>query len=247
MKRPILLFSLGIFGGIFASLFYFNFYLADFLISQSELQDNLKAYLAENKLDALTSPASSINPDFWQKIVNDSSISTVAIQVFSNNKLNRQGSGIILSNDGVIATSSNLIIPNAIFQVFVNDKIVRAEVVHNDVSKNLAFLKVKETGLTVASLDFEYNYKSGKDVIVSGKLTELSGPVNFSQRALISYVTDKDVILDTNLDKIINGSIALDSNGIILGMTYIKNNKVHLLSARIIGEALSDFLNKNNE
>src|SRR3989344_7732519 len=43
--------------------------------------------------------------DFWQKIISEASLSTVAIESFQNGRIQKRASGIILSSDGLIVTT----------------------------------------------------------------------------------------------------------------------------------------------
>ena len=182
-----------------------------------------------------TSFATVTPNDSWQKIVNDSSLSTVAIQAFDNKKLKKQGSGVILSSDGLIVTTSDLSNANTI-QVLYEDKILRASTVKTDVSRNLTLLKIDGSNYNVSSLDIPDTYESGEDLVLTGKLADLSALVIFSQKALVSYVLDRKVILDTQISDIVNGAKVLDSSGLMVGIVNIREGKANLISSKIISE-----------
>ncbi|OGN05766.1 MAG: hypothetical protein A2750_04250 [Candidatus Yanofskybacteria bacterium RIFCSPHIGHO2_01_FULL_45_42] len=196
--------------------------------------------LLENKpAEPIPTPMPTVvSADFWQKITADQALSTVAIQSFKFGKIIREGSGMIISSDGVIITTFDVISGADVLQVFHKDKIFRAQTVRYDGFKNLALLKVDSTNMDVARLDRNYQFQSGQDVVVFGKLVELSNPVVFAQRGMVSYILSKDIILDTEPNYFLSGSKAINNSGIVIGMAYLRSGTTHLIKS----EAIDDFI-----
>ncbi|OGN09731.1 MAG: hypothetical protein A3J46_02745 [Candidatus Yanofskybacteria bacterium RIFCSPHIGHO2_02_FULL_41_11] len=179
--------------------------------------------------------------DFWQKIVSDHNLSTVAVQSFKNGKIIREGSGIVVSSDGIIITTFDIISGTDVIQVFHQDKILRAQVVRYDSFKNLALLKVDNSNMDVSRLDSAYQFQSGKDVIISGRLVELSNAVVFAQRGIISHVLSKDIVLNTEPNYFLSGSKVINDSGIVVGMSYLRNESVRLIAAKTMGDFLRSY------
>src|SRR3989338_9372795 len=54
----------------------------------------------EEPVPAPTPTPTVVSSDFWQKIVSDHVLNTVAIQSFKGGNMVREGSGIVISSDG---------------------------------------------------------------------------------------------------------------------------------------------------
>lgn len=220
LKKHLPVFVVGIFGGVFA------FYLT----SHFHSYDNTKA---------LSLPSSAPLPtDSWQNVVANESLSTVAVQSFSGGALLKQSSGMILSADGLIVTTADAVVSGGYYQVLADDKILKAPILTWDYGKNLAIFKVSAQDLNVADLDDLSNSGSGQELVITGKFVNLSKPVVFSQKALINYVLDRDVVLDTVYNGFLNGAKVVDKNSRMIGMAYTRSGKIHLISS----QAISDFL-----
>lgn len=179
-----------------------------------------------------------ISPDFWQKIVFDHVLSTVAIQSFKDGKITREGSGMIISSDGIIVTTFDVVAGADVYQVSYGDKIFRAQLVRYDGFKNLALLKVPATDMNVTRLERSRQLQPGQDVVVSGKLIELSNPTVFAQRGMISYIFSKDIVINTEPNYFLSGSKVINNSSVVVGMAYLRSGTVRL----IIAEAMDDFV-----
>ena len=186
-------------------------------------------------------PTVIVSPDFWQKIVSDQILSTVAIQSFSGGKVAREGSGIIISSDGIIITTFDVVSGAEVIQVFHKDKILRAQVMRYNDLKNLAILKVGETNMDVTRLERSYQFQPGQDVVVSGKTAELSVPVVFAQRGMISYILSKEIVVDTKPAYFLSGSKVINNSGVVIGMAYLRNGTVRLITAETVDDFVKSY------
>src|SRR3989344_3001313 len=203
------------------------------------IKSNLIDFLGTEPTPAPTPVVTS--PDFWQKIVSNQALSTVAIQSFRSNKLIREGSGIIISSDGIIITTFDVISGADVLQVFRGDKILRAKVVRYDGFKNVALLKVESENVDVARFDTNYQFQPGQDVIISGKLVEVSNPLVFAQEGLIGRVLSKDIVLDTELNYFLSGSKVINNSDIVVGMAYLRSGTVRLITAKTIDDFVKNY------
>jgi len=183
-------------------------------------------------------PTPIVSPDFWEKITSDHALSTVAVQSFKDGKVTKEGSGMIVSSDGLIVTTFDLIFGVDVIQVFYQDKILRGQLVKFDSFKNLALIKSGAADVDVARFDRNYQFQPGQDIIVSGKVIELLHSNAFAQRGMVSYILSKDVILNTEAKYFLSGSKVIDNSGVVIGMAYLRNGMVHLVKA----EAVDDFI-----
>ena len=150
-------------------------------------------------------PTPTPSPYLWEDLISEASLRVVAIQVLKDNRLVRQGSGLIISSDGVIATSSYLAVSGAIYQVFYEGKIVKGIVADLDYKTNLLLLKVPDSYQNIADLG-DISYKSGAEIMLVGKFMNIAKPTVFSQNGTISFVASSAVGVDTILDRIYTAS-----------------------------------------
>jgi len=179
-----------------------------------------------------------VSSDFWQKIVSDHILSTVAVQSFKGGNVAREGSGIVISSDGVMVTTFDVVAGADVIQVLYEDQILRPLVVRYDGFKNLALLKATATDMNVVRLERNYQFQPGQDVVVSGKLVEFSNPVVFAQKGLISHILSKDIVIDTEPNYFLSGSKVINNSGIVVGMAYLRSGAVRLITS----EAIDDFV-----
>src|SRR3989338_7603475 len=230
MNKYLVGFLFGVIGGVFA-----------FGLMKSV---ETKAGIANQVITPTPSPTPTPTPfDFWHKIVSDSALSTVAIQNFQNNKIKKQGNGIILSSDGLIVTTLEIASGGSI-QVLYEDKILKGKLIYKDSINNLGIVKIENNNLSVSNLDKPSGYESGQEYMLTGKLANLSKPVIFSQKATIKYILDDKVYLDTNSDKNLNGAKAINHKGQTAGIVYVVGESVYLIKSDIINDFYKTFLNQ---
>ena len=225
----ILLF--GLLGGLFGGYLFVS------------ISNNYSANISQV---AVSTPSITINPaqGFWDKIVSESSFTSLGLQVFQADKLIKQGSGIIVSSDGLIVTVADLIAPGAVYQIFYGDKILRGTLIAWDYNLNLALIKTDSSYSNVVDLN-ERNYDSGEEVVLAGKLFDVSKPVIFSQRGTISYITEKSAVIDTIVNKNLSGAGVIDVRGDFIGLAYLRNSRVNLVKASFVEKFFQEYLLKN--
>ncbi len=191
-------------------------------------------------------PAPVVSPtpgprDSWQKVVADAMVSTVLVQTYSENRLVRTGTGSVVSSDGLVITTSD-VVSGQVYQVVADDKIFKAKILTRQSIAGLALLKIDADNLTVTNLNAAENLQSGKTVILAGKLLSVSAPTVFSQLALVSYTSASDVVLDTALNYFISGAKVITTDGTVAGITAIRSGKVVLIPAGTLKSFLSGYL-----
>ena len=235
------LFIIALFGGVLGAIFIF------FIFSDRSSNASLSKYYTQvPKTDIDSASLSTSSLGLWEKIVAKLSPSLVGIQVFKDNKIVRQGSGIVVSSDGLVVTTTDLLISDAIYQISYDDKILKGLVMAKDYKFNLILLKVSGLNSSIADLDKSADYKSGQEILLIGKLFDLSKPISASQKGTISYITNKTIILDTTLSSYLYGFGVADTKGKFRGITYVRNGKVNLVKAELIETFFNYYIEKDN-
>ncbi|MEK7603698.1 MAG: serine protease [Patescibacteria group bacterium] len=224
---------IGFLGGILALILVFSLPVSGSFIFNL-IRNDLIDFLGTKPVPTPT--PTSVSPDFWQKIVSDHLLSTVAVQSFKNGKIIREGSGIVISSDGIIITTFDVVAGADVFQVLYGDKILRAQLALYDGFKNLALLKVAATDMNATRLERDYQFQPGQDAVVSGKMVKLSSSVIFAQRGMISYILPKEIIVDTESNNFLSGSKVINNSGIVVGMAYLRGGTVRLVTAKLMDD-----------
>ncbi len=203
-------------------------------------------YLANISESITPTPIISVAPSlgFWEKIIYENSSASVSIQVFQENKVTKQGSGIIVSSDGLVVTVADLVAVGAVYQIFYEDKILRGTVVSRDYNRNLLLIKTDHAYPNVIDLSPK-NYDNGQEVVLIGKLLDFSKPTAYSQSGTVSYVTDKSVLIDTVVSKNLYGHAIIGREGNFLGLSYIRNGRVNLVRTSAIQDFLQEYVAKS--
>lgn len=205
-------------------------------------------YLANISEIATPTPSFSTTyfSGFWEKTISENSSTLVSLQVFLANQVIRQGSGIIVSSDGLIVTVGDMAVTGAVYQVFYEDKILKGTVVSRDYNHNLLIIKTDYAYPNVVDLSSK-NYDNGQEVVLVGKLLDFSKPIAYSQRGTISYITDKNVLIDTVVNKNLYGYSIINRENNFLGLSYLRNGKVNLVIASAIQNFLQEYLAKSKK
>lgn len=164
-------------------------------------------------------------------------ITTVEIQESIFGNLNREGlgSGVIVDRDGYILTNSHVIAngnANKITVLFDNGEQAPAKVLWNDVTLDLAMIKVDITNLPVAELGDSDSLEVGEIAIAIGnplglefQRTVTSGIVSGLNRSIQvdrSNVIDDLIQTDASINSGNSGGPLLNKNGEVIGINTAK-------------------------
>ena len=149
----------------------------------------------------------------------------VFIQSFNGNKLIGQGTGFIVTADGLIVTAAdNLSAKATSYLVYRNSHSLTAQIVRTDAASGLVLLKIEENNLPVVSFaDISQIRLGGRVVLVGARLNnkELGKFVNLG---IVRGLGEE--ALEVNLDEsdlLANGGPLINIKGEALGLNLIDN------------------------
>ena len=162
-----------------------------------------------------------------------------------------QGSGIILTEDGYIATNAHVVSGYTRFQVILSDDTTyEAELIGEDDTTDLALLKIDATGLTPATLGDSDELEVAETVMAIGN----PGGLQFSSSVTMGIVSAKDRPITTSMGASLNtiqtdaainpgnsGGALVDMSGAVVGICsakYVVENYEGMGFAITINEAL---------
>jgi len=211
------IFILGMVGGIFADQIFWPYFVERPLFYQYRLEKNpiyvterKETYIQENT--ALTNAVEKV-----EKVVIGVKTKTKTGEIL-------EGSGLILTSDGLVLTLADLVPQGSAFSFFVDGKQVSFQILKRDLKENLALIKIEKTNLPTASFaDFE-KLKLGERVFLVGIVFEdqkiMSPGLAVNEGIVKSF--DENLI-ETNIFEKENlaGSPLFDIEGNVLGLNQI--------------------------
>jgi serine protease Do len=157
-----------------------------------------------------------------------------------------EGTGFIITSDGLLATASNLApeIKGAqtIYYVVKDNKLIMAQLVKRDEANQLAILKIQDSNLSAVSFGGTENARLGQRLILIG--AELIGDKlnNFINVGIIKNIASGAIITDIDKERgTMNGAAALNIKGEVVGMVLINPvGRVELVSASRIRDLINN-------
>lgn len=171
--------------------------------------------------------------------------SVVAVQSFSGGVLMRYGSGIILTQDGLIATLNSIVPANAsVIQVTNAGKIYKAKAVFRDYNKNIALISITaENNLPVARLNSDLP-GLGQKLLVFAETVSFSEDKPLVEEALVSQADEKTGQFKLSLayEQSFYGAAIADNDGNALGLLDYRYQKPVVILSKILNDILNAYL-----
>lgn len=252
----IILFCL-IFGGI--SGVFINNYLFPYLLVMPQfekykfLQPRQKNIIV--KKETVKIDEENIIPDFAKKtrpyVVGIAGASEIKNHLNRVQELKSFSSGVILTNDGIIATSKLAVPKNGFYSVITHDgKIYETNKIYYDPASDLAFLKIEAKDLSAADLlnldevvlgqktiSFKNLFLSSGASVLSGAIENLNYNKNFEANA-----ENLDTFITSNIDADVGAPI-FNVNGKVAGIVLEKDSaKVLAIHGLDVKKPLNDLI-----
>ncbi len=135
-----------------------------------------------------------------------------------------EGSGIIISSDGLVVTPAELIPAGASFSFHINGEAVPYEVRKRDLANNLALVKVEGNGLP--TLEFAPNGpKIGERVFLVGTVFDSQGNALKSvNEGIVKRIEGNRIVTNITEERKLIGSTLFDIRGRVLGISLVSAN-----------------------
>ncbi len=138
-----------------------------------------------------------------------------------------EGSGLILTSDGIIVTLSDLVPQGASFSFFVEGEIVNFQILKRDKNQNLALIKVEKRNLKpVGFLNLE-KLKLGERVFLVGKVLRGGKIETIVNEGIVKNFNEEKIETNMREEQNLAGSPLFDIEGNLVGLCQIeKDGKV---------------------
>jgi len=207
--KILIIFIIGTVGGIFADQILWPYFIERPIFSEYRL-DKLPVYINETKQVFIQENAALEGAiDKLEKVV-------IGVRTETKNKKILEGSGLIITSDGLIITLSDLLPEGSKTNIFFDGKVFSPNVLLK--KDKFALLKVDENSLPTAGFaDFE-KIKLGQRIFLIGVFFEGAKPQKIVNEGIIRYLNEEEINTSILDEEKLQGSPLFDIEGNVLGL-----------------------------
>jgi len=223
LSQIIFAFAFGIFGGIFANQILWPYLIEKPLFYKYRLETN-PIYVTERKEVTIQE-----NQALKESIEKVKRIVVGVRTKMSNGKL-LEGSGLVLTSDGLVVTLARLVPQGETFSFFVDGKPSHYQVLKRDLKKDLALIKIEKDNLSTAGFFNLDKLNLGERVFLVGNVFDKNTTRKIVNEGIVEYFDNN--LIKTNImgENNLLGSPIFDIGGNILGLSVLdKTGKVVVL------------------
>jgi len=212
--KILALFIVGMIGGIFAEEIFWPYFVERPLFYKYRLE-KAPIYVTEKKEIKIQE-----NTALKDAI---SQVEKTVVFIRSKTKTGKilEGSGFILTSDGLIITLAELIPEGSKISLFVEGEIFSPQVLKRDLNKNLALLKIEKKNLSTAGFFNFEKLKLGERVFLIGISFENGNIKNFVDEGIVKSFDENKIETNIQGSKEFLGTPLFDIEGRALGINYL--------------------------
>jgi S1-C subfamily serine protease len=209
----ILIFIIGVCGGIFADQILWPYFIERPLFHQYRLEQS-PVYLTERKEVIIQENVA------LQEAIEKVGNTVIGVRTKTAGGEIVEGSGLILTSDGLLVTLADLVPQGSNFEFLVEGKITSFQILKRDLKQNLALIKVEKNNLPTIGFANLEKLRLGERVFLVGVSQSPPGDLMVNEGIVKSF--DKDFI-QTNIFEAnnITGSPLFDMEGQVLGLNML--------------------------
>ena len=213
--KILAIFLIGIFGGIFGSQILWPYFVQRPLFYQFPTTQINPIQVIERKEIIQENVALKNAIEKVEKVV-------VGVKTETQKGKVIEGSGFIITSDGLIVTLAELVPQGGKFNFFIEGERVRYQILKRDLKGNLALVKVAKTNLPTVSFANLEKLKLGERVFLVGKVFNQEQVETSVNEGIVKYFNQD--LIETNISekKNLAGSVLFDIEGNILGINIIE-------------------------
>lgn len=218
--KILAVFCVGIFGGIFGSQILWPYFVERPLFLKYRLEQN-PIYITEKKEIHIQE---NVALEGAIEIV-ESSVVFVRTKTKSGKIL--EGSGLILTSDGLMVTLADLVPQGSDFAFFVEGELTHFQILKRDFKENLALVKLEKKNLKTVGFANLEKLKIGKRVFLVGKIFENGKVKTIVNEGIIKNLDEEKIETNIFENQNLAGSPLFDIEGNLIGLCQVeKDGKV---------------------
>ena len=208
------IFFIGVAGGIFADQILWPYFIERPFFYQYRLEQS-PVYVTERKEVTIQENVALKNAI--------EKVEKVVIGVRTETKLGKflEGSGLIVTSDGLVVTLADLVPQGSTFSFFVDGEKVHFQILKRDLKENLALVKIEKENLPTVGFANLEKMKLGERVFLVGVIFGKAGPQKIVNEGIIKSFAE-DFIKTNIFEKYtLAGSPLFNIEGQALGLNTI--------------------------
>jgi len=213
-------FILGIGGGIFADQILWPYFVEKPLFYQYRLEQS-PVYLTERKEITIQENVALRNAiEKVEKTV-------IGVRTETQAKKIIEGSGLIITSDGLVVTLAELVPQGSNFSFFVEGQSANFQILKRDLKENLALVKIEKSNLPIVSFANLEKLKLGERVFLVGVIFEKEELSKIVNEGIIKSFSEDFIKTNIFENYLLKGSPLFNIEGEVLGLNTIdKEGKV---------------------
>ena len=217
--KILIIFIVSICGGIFADQILWPYFVERPLFHQYNLEQN-PVYVTERK-EVIVQENEAL-----QGAIEKVNKAVVGIRTKTDQGVILNGSGLILTSDGLMVTLADLVPQSSDFSFFVEGEIVGFQILRRDLKNNLALIKINKENLSTVGFADISKLKLGERVFLVGVNNPVTKGWTVNEGIVKSF--DEELIQTNIRDEIsLSGSSLFNIAGESLGLNIVdKQGKV---------------------
>lgn len=212
--KIILIFVFGMFGGIFAEGVLWPLLVERPLFYKYKLEANPVYRIVEKK-------ETIIRENTALELAVERAEKAVAGVRTQSGEIVLEGSGLIVTSDGLAVTLASLLPKGASFSFFVDGKAVPFEILKRDLTENLALVKLGAKDLAVLNFSDSQSVKLGERVFLVGVIFEKKLPKKIVNEGIIQSFNSDFIATNILEKKNLESSPLFDVEGNVLGLNTL--------------------------
>ncbi len=212
--KIVAVFIVGTVGGIFADQIFWPYFVEKPFFYEYRLEKN-PVYLAETKEIIIQENTALV------EAVEKAEKTVVAVKTKTKAGQILQGSGLVVTSDGLIITLAELVPQGSDFNFLIDSNPVLFQILKRDLNENLALVKISDAVLTTTSFARLDKLKKGERVFLIGAVLKEGVPLKSVNEGIIKSFDEN--LIQTNIfeDDSMAGSPLFNIEGDALGINTI--------------------------
>ena len=214
--KILAVFVIGTVGGIFADQILWPYFIERPLFYQYRLEQS-PVYVTERKETTLYIQENFALREAIEKV------EKVVVGVKTKTKAGEtlEGSGLVLTSDGLIVTLASLVPQGSEFYFFIEGQWPAFQILKRDSVNNLALIKVEKGGLSTCGFADLEKTKVGERVFLIGTDFSTSTPQKIVNEGIISFFDEDSIQTNIFEEQKIQGSPLFNIEGKAVGLNMI--------------------------
>jgi S1-C subfamily serine protease len=210
-------FAIGMVGGIFADQVAWPYLVEKPLFDKYGYQQQI--YVTEKK--EVYIQENTALQDAVAKVEN----TVIALKTGLKSGKTVEGSGIIVSSDGLIVTLADLVPQGSEFSFYVENSKVSYQILKRDLDENLALIKIEKSALLTTGFADAGKIKLGQRVFLLGSLFDKTGTSTIvAAEGIISNINGDYFLTDMAQPEEMKGSALFDIEGNLIGLNSVNDD-----------------------